>query len=125
VGMAADKAGLAPGMKVVAVNGRRYNEGLLVDAVKAAESPVELLMENGEYFSVAKVDYDGGMKIPHLERDEAHEDVLTKILLPSRSRSERDHRRPSATSRRIASTDHLAVAMRPWREGLARAMRRA
>ena len=83
-GSPADKAGLGPGMKIIAVNERKFDDDLLKDAV--ANTPksksVELLVENGTYFSTKKLDYDGGMRSPHLERVEGTPDILAKIIEP-------------------------------------------
>ena len=83
VGMPAAKAGVIPGMKLIAVNGRKFSADVLRDAMRAAKSgsdPLELLMENTDYFRTFKVDYHGGEKYPHLERDAAKPDVLTEII---------------------------------------------
>src|ERR1022692_4775360 len=51
-GMAADKAGLAPGMKVIAVNGRRWSGVQLHTALGEARrtrQPIEMIVENGEF----------------------------------------------------------------------------
>src|SRR5271167_1186772 len=50
-GMPAAKAGIGPGMKLIAVNGRRYSSEVLRDALKSAKSspdPIALLVENTE-----------------------------------------------------------------------------
>ena len=49
----ADRAGVGPGMKLLAVNNRRWKPELLRTAVKEATSgtaPIELLVENGDFF---------------------------------------------------------------------------
>jgi predicted metalloprotease with PDZ domain len=82
-GMPAAKAGIGPGMKLVAVNGRRFSPEILRDAVKATKtsnSPIELLVENTDYYKTYKIDYHGGEKYPHLVRDESKPDLLTDIL---------------------------------------------
>lgn len=84
-GGAADKAGLGAGMKVLGVNGRRWKTELLHGALKAAKGgtdPIELLVENGDYFRTCRVDYHGGPRYPHLERDPARPDLLSVILEP-------------------------------------------
>ena len=71
-GLAAAQAGLGPGMKVVAVGGRKYSADVIHDAVKAtkaAKEPLEILAENGEYYKTYRLDYHGGERYPHLERD--------------------------------------------------------
>jgi predicted metalloprotease with PDZ domain len=81
-GMIAAKAGLGPGMKIVAVNGRKFSADGWHDAIHAAKtssSPIELIVENTDYFRVVKLDYHGGEKYPHLVRDEAKPDLLTEI----------------------------------------------
>jgi predicted metalloprotease with PDZ domain len=81
-GMIGAKAGIGPGMKIVAVNGRRFTPELWHDAIRAAKnstSPIELIVENTDYFRVVKLDYHGGEKYPHLVRDESKPDLLTEI----------------------------------------------
>jgi len=82
-GMSAAKAGIGPGMKLVAVNSRRFSPEVLREAIKAAKTsttPIELLIENTEYYKTYKIDYHGGEKYPHLVRDDAKPDLLTDIL---------------------------------------------
>lgn len=81
-GMPAAKAGIGPGMKLVAVNGRRFSPDILRDAVKATRNGgvLDLLIENTDYFKTYKVDYHGGEKYPHLVRDDSKPDLLTEIL---------------------------------------------
>ena len=83
-GWPAYKAGVSNGMKIVAVNGRRFSVDELKRAIagtKTAGTPMELIVENGTYFTVAKVDYHGGARYPHLERASGN-DVLTVIAAP-------------------------------------------
>jgi predicted metalloprotease with PDZ domain len=84
-GMLAAKAGIGPGMKIVAVNDRRFSADAWHDAVRAAKtspSPIELIVENTDYFRVVKLDYHGGEKYPHLVRNESKPDLLTEIYRP-------------------------------------------
>jgi predicted metalloprotease with PDZ domain len=79
----AGKAGLPPGVKLVAVNGRRFSKDVLRDAIRASsDQPIELLIENGEFFASYRLDYSGGPRYPHLVRDEARPDLLTAIVSP-------------------------------------------
>ncbi len=81
-GMPAALAGIGPGMKLIAVNGRQYSPEVLRDALKAGKTstaPLELLVENTDYYKTYKLDYHGGEKYPHLERDESKPDLLTEI----------------------------------------------
>ncbi len=82
-GMSAAKAGIGPGMKVIAVNGRRFSPDVLSDALKinkGTSNPLELLIENTEYYKTYRLDYHDGSKYPHLVRDESRPDVLSDIL---------------------------------------------
>jgi predicted metalloprotease with PDZ domain len=82
-GETAAKAGIGPGMRVVAVNGRRFSPELLRDAIRASKNSsatVDLLIENDDYFKTYKLDYHGGEQYPHLVRDESKPDLLSDIL---------------------------------------------
>lgn len=79
----AAKAGIGPGMKLVAVNGRRFTPEVLRDAIKAAKGSsgtIDLLVENTDYYKTYKLDYHGGEMYPHLVRDESNPDLLSEIL---------------------------------------------
>jgi predicted metalloprotease with PDZ domain len=79
------KAGLGPGMKIVAVNGRQASDELLRQAIRDAKDngpPVELIIENTGYFKVVKIDYHGGEKYPHLVREANARATLDDILKP-------------------------------------------
>jgi predicted metalloprotease with PDZ domain len=81
--MVAAKAGIGPGMRIVAVNGRRFSPDVLHDAIHAAKTspaPIEFIVENTDYFRTFKLDYHDGEKYPHLVRDESKPDVLTQIF---------------------------------------------
>jgi hypothetical protein len=70
-------------MKVVAVNGRRFTADVLRDALKAGKTnsqPLELLVENTDYYKTYKLDYHGGEKYPHLVRDDSKPDMLSDII---------------------------------------------
>jgi len=82
-GMMAAKAGIGPGMKIVAVNGRRFSADVLHDAIKGAKGgnqPIEVLVENTDYFKTYKLDYHEGEKYPRLVRDESKPDLMADIL---------------------------------------------
>ncbi|HUA85655.1 MAG TPA: hypothetical protein VMB85_17460 [Bryobacteraceae bacterium] len=84
-GGAAQKAGIAPDSRIMAVNNRQFTTAVLREAIertaKDADS-IDLLVKNGEYYSVHHVEYRGGEKYPHLERDDSKPDLLTKIAEP-------------------------------------------
>ena len=81
----ADQAGLSAADKLVAVNGRSWTPENLRDAIKAAvtnTAPIELLIKNEDFYKTCRLDYHGGEKYPHLERDPSKPDLLTEILNP-------------------------------------------
>jgi len=75
----AQKAGVTPSVKLIAVNGRQFNPTVLREAVAAAK-PVELLVKDGEFYKAYRIEYTGGEKYPHLVRDESRPDLLTAII---------------------------------------------
>ncbi|MBI1757408.1 MAG: M61 family metallopeptidase [Fimbriimonas ginsengisoli] len=82
----ADKAGLAPGMKLVAVEGRVYSEQILEEAIKEAQSskePIEILANLQGFLLNFKVDYHGGIRYPHLERLADKPDLLSEMIKPA------------------------------------------
>lgn len=85
VGSPAYAAGLGPGMKLIAVNGRKYSPPVMHAALKAAQAtaaPIELLVENAQYIKTYSVAYHGGEQNPHLERVSDQPDLLSDILKP-------------------------------------------
>ena len=88
-GEPAEVAGLSPGMKIIAVNSRRFSPEVLHDAIRAAKNerePVELLVENAEYYRTYKLNYHGGERYPHLERIAGRPDLLSEIIKPHAAR---------------------------------------
>jgi predicted metalloprotease with PDZ domain len=82
----AGKAGLAPGMKVISINGRSWSGDELHDAVaatKTGSTPLRFLVENGSFQETYEVDYRGGERYPHLERDASKSDLLAEIIKPN------------------------------------------
>ena len=85
VGSPAYQAGIGPGMKLVAVNGRKWSPSVLHEALKAAQGsdrPIDLLVENAQFFKTYSVPYHDGEKNPHLERVSGQPDILGDILKP-------------------------------------------
>jgi predicted metalloprotease with PDZ domain len=80
--LAAAKAGVPPGSRLVAVNGRRYSRDVLRDAIRASASggTLELLVEQGGFYTTYRLDYTGGLRYPRLEREASKPDVLSTIL---------------------------------------------
>ena len=83
-GLPADKAGLAPGMKVIGVNGKKFSLNRLRDAIadSVTRRKVELLVEDGEDFRTIVVPYSDGLRYLELERVPSKTDVLGGILKP-------------------------------------------
>ena len=79
----AARAGVAPGMKIITVNGRAWSTDVLHEAITAAKSSttaIELVVENGSFTGVYKLNYHGGERYPHLERDPTKPDVLGDVI---------------------------------------------
>jgi predicted metalloprotease with PDZ domain len=83
-GSPAYAAGIGPGMKLVAINGRAWSRDVLRDALQTSRNskePLELLVENAKFFKTYSIAYHDGIRNPHLERSETS-DVLGEILKP-------------------------------------------
>jgi predicted metalloprotease with PDZ domain len=81
----AANAGVAPNVKLVAVNGRRFSADVLRDAIaatKGGNGRIDLLVENADYFKTHTLEYAGGKRYPRLERDDSKQDLLSAILRP-------------------------------------------
>lgn len=84
-GAPAWEAGLGPGMKLVAVNGRKWAPEVLSQEIQAArqsKAPIEVTAEHGDTLRTFRIDYHGGERYPHLERDSARPDLLSVIVAP-------------------------------------------
>ena len=84
-GSAAAEAGLAPGMKPIAVAARRFSVERLREALRAGRNgtePLELLAEDGDFVRAFRLDWHGGELHPVLVRDPAKPDLLSEILRP-------------------------------------------
>ena len=76
------KAGLVPGLVIIAVNNKDYSPDALKDAVKAAktnQAPIELLVKNIDVYSTVKIDYHDGLRYPHLVRAQG-KDLIGDIV---------------------------------------------
>lgn len=79
------EAGVAPGMTLLAVNGRAWSPEVLKAAVTGAKSngtPIDLLLRQDDLFRTIQVDYRGGLRYPQLERIEGRKDLLSELLKP-------------------------------------------
>jgi predicted metalloprotease with PDZ domain len=84
-GTPAYSAGLAPGMKIVSVNNREFSSQALHETLRQStttSTALELLVSSDERISTLHVDYHGGEKYPHLQRDASKADMLRDILAP-------------------------------------------
>jgi predicted metalloprotease with PDZ domain len=84
-GSPASTAGLAPLMKISAVDGRKYGEQVLREEIRAAKSspkPIEVSVVQGTFAGTFSIDYHGGEQFPHLERIEGRPDLLSDIMRP-------------------------------------------
>jgi predicted metalloprotease with PDZ domain len=84
-GSPAFEAGVGPGMKIIAVNGRKYSADELkrvLQGSRTSRDPIAFILENGTYYSVVEVDYHGGTRYPHLVRKEGTPDILSAIAEP-------------------------------------------
>ena len=76
-------AGLSRGMRLVAVNGRKWSPEILRDSIKRAKNAtgvIDLLAENGDFYQTYHVDYHRGERYPHLELISGKPDLLSDIL---------------------------------------------
>ena len=80
----AEKAGIGPSMKLVAVNGRAWNGKLLKQALVEAkgDGPVSLLIQNDDFYKTYELNYHGGLRYPHLQRKATQPDLLEAITKP-------------------------------------------
>lgn len=75
-------AGLAPGMTVLAVNGRVFKGDVLKDAVTAAKTdkaPITLLVRSFDRIDTVSLDYHGGLLYPSLQRIAGKPDRLAEL----------------------------------------------
>ena len=84
-GAPAYNAGIGPGMKIIAVNGKQYSPDEMRQAVaesKSSTAPIQLIVANGAQFQTRSIDYHGGLHCPHLVRDASRPNYLSEILKP-------------------------------------------
>jgi predicted metalloprotease with PDZ domain len=81
----ADKARLAPGEKIIAVDGQIFSSDALRDAIrkaKGATDPIRLIVQSDSFVSNAEIDYHDGERYPALERVDGTPDYLDDITKP-------------------------------------------
>ncbi|HTR98914.1 MAG TPA: M61 family peptidase, partial [Bacteroidota bacterium] len=77
------KAGLSPGMMLIAVDGKVYTRLMIRDAIRLAaksSAPTMIIARNGDFVSTYRVDYHGGERYPYLERITSRPDMLKAII---------------------------------------------
>ena len=85
VGSPAYQSGIGPGMKLIAVNGRKWTPQVLRAALKEAQgttAPIDLLVENAQFFQTYSISCHEGDQNPHLERVSGQPDLLNSLLAP-------------------------------------------
>jgi len=81
----ADKARLAPGEKIIAVNGQIFSGDVLKAAIRAAKGstePIHLIVQADSFVSMLDIDYHDGERYPILERIEGAPAYLDEITKP-------------------------------------------
>ena len=81
----ADKARLAPGEKIIAVNGQIYSADALRSAIRDAKGnagPIHLIVQADSFVSTTDIDYHDGERFPVLERVESTPAYLDDITKP-------------------------------------------
>ena len=82
----ADKAGVIVGASITAVNGLAYDADKLKAAITAAKATgyLDLLVKTGDHVSPMRINYNGGLRYPHLERIAGSQDRLREIFSAKR-----------------------------------------
>ena len=83
-GMPGEQAGLAPGMEIVGVNGRKFSLDRVRDAIadSVTRGNIAFLILDGDRFDTITVDYDDGPRYLELVRDDSKPDIHTAIFSP-------------------------------------------
>lgn len=84
-GSAAARAGIAPGMQLLAINGRAWSAQRILAAIDAAHQshdPLQLLVQNASFIRSVPVAYYDGARYPALERIAGTPDMLSVIFAP-------------------------------------------
>ena len=81
----ADKAGLAPEEKIIAVNGNIFSADALRSAIKDGKGksdPIHLILQGDMFVTNAEIDYHDGERYPSLVRVDGTPDYLDDITKP-------------------------------------------
>jgi predicted metalloprotease with PDZ domain len=81
----ADKAGLFPGEKIIAVNDKVYSADALREAIRDAKDPskpIRVIAQADSFVSTMQIDYHDGERYPALERVDGTPALLDDIIKP-------------------------------------------
>jgi predicted metalloprotease with PDZ domain len=81
----ADKARLAPGERIIALNGQIFSSDALRSAIRSATGntePIHLIVQADSFVSTVELDYHDGERYPALERVDATPAYLDDITKP-------------------------------------------
>jgi predicted metalloprotease with PDZ domain len=84
-GSPADNAKLAPGQKVIAVNGIIYSSDAFKAAIKQAKGntePIHLILQTDSFVTLSDLNYHDGERYPSLQRVDGTPDYLDDITQP-------------------------------------------
>jgi predicted metalloprotease with PDZ domain len=83
-GLSGYDAGVMPGMQLTGVNGAQFSLLALEEAVRGTRDGgnLELQVANGGSSAKCRLDYHGGLRYPHLQRDSSKPDLLLEIAAP-------------------------------------------
>ena len=79
------QAGLSEGMQIVACDGLAFNEDRFLEALRGAKNttqPMQWIVRQGDHYQVVAIDYHGGVRYPHLQRQPQTAARLDDILKP-------------------------------------------
>jgi predicted metalloprotease with PDZ domain len=78
-------AGLTVGTQIIAVNSVSYDSDRLKEIIRRAltdPAPIELLVKNGDRYTMVRIDYHDGLRYPHLQQLPGVPARLDQILAP-------------------------------------------
>jgi predicted metalloprotease with PDZ domain len=82
-GTPAYDAGLGPSMTILSVDGQAYSAEVLNESIAHPRNgKISLLIRNFDSVQFREIQYDGGVRYPHLERIPGSHDYLSEILEP-------------------------------------------
>ena len=79
------QAGMGPGEKIIAVDGKAYTDARMKEAIQNAKvnkRPIELIASNTDEFQILHLNYNDGEKYAHLDRVGNQPDYLDDIIKP-------------------------------------------